>query len=255
MCRVCHDLFWFVGLPLLPWSVRRLACLSSFLGASDIEIGGLFPGLLFYLSYFYPRQRLQGRLVHLPPYWTWLRIMERVSMFFCGSSLAAAFSGLLAYGLVKMHNLGGRPGWAWIFIIEGVFTVLFGLVTFPFLPRTPKEARFLSDEEKEYVAEMLALDGAAEKDEKETDINWKEVKKGLTLPHIVVMGLLLLTGGGQRPLCISEPRLTVVPHRNCYVCDLLVRRSFYAPTPIDPMNIASHRPLSSRWGTAQRRHS
>jgi len=67
--------------------------------------------------------------------------MCRVSMFLCGSSLAAAFSGLLAYGLVKMHNLGGRSGWAWIFIIEGAFTIAFGLVTFPFLPQTPKEAR------------------------------------------------------------------------------------------------------------------
>jgi len=116
-------------------------------------------------------------------------------MFICGASLAAAFSGLLAYGIVNMHNLGGRPGWSWIFIMEGLFTVVFGLATFPFLPRSPKHARFFSKEEKDYVVDILALDGAATKDEYDAAFDWKEVKKALALPHVIVIGLFLFTGG------------------------------------------------------------
>ncbi len=42
------------------------------------------------------------------------------------SALSGAFSGLLAFGIANMDGVGGRPGWAWIFILEGMATVLLG---------------------------------------------------------------------------------------------------------------------------------
>ena len=45
------------------------------------------------------------------------RIAGRIALFFSAASLSGAFSGLLAAGIQNMDGLGGKPGWAWIFII------------------------------------------------------------------------------------------------------------------------------------------
>lgn len=42
------------------------------------------------------------------------------------SALSGAFSGLLAFAIAKMDGVGNLPGWAWIFILEGIATVLLG---------------------------------------------------------------------------------------------------------------------------------
>jgi hypothetical protein len=50
----------------------------------------------------------------------------RVGLFYCASSLAGAFGGLLARGLSAIGPRGGLQGWRWILIIEGliVFTLI-----------------------------------------------------------------------------------------------------------------------------------
>lgn len=42
----------------------------------------------------------------------------RQALFFSAASVAGAFSGLLAYAIVKMDGVGGLSGWRWIFILE-----------------------------------------------------------------------------------------------------------------------------------------
>jgi MFS family permease len=122
-------------------SYHGLLAARFFLGLLE---GGVFPGLVLYLSFFYPRQQLQWR----------------ISAFFSMASLSGAFSGLLAYGIVNMHGVGGRPGWAWIFILEGLFTFLFGLTSYFLLPPTPSHAPFFTEKEKAYVVSRLREDGA-----------------------------------------------------------------------------------------------
>ena len=94
-------------------------------------------------------------------------------MFFSAASLSGAFSGLLAAAIVNMDGIGGRPGWAWVFILvsgtstnfglntrlkiicvarqEGIFTVIIGLIAFFVTPSTPKDLRFMTQREREYV--------------------------------------------------------------------------------------------------------
>jgi hypothetical protein len=55
--------------------------------------------------------------------------------------------GLLASGIQNMHGVGGRPGWAWIFILEGLFTVLCAVASFWIVQDFPQDAKFLSEEE------------------------------------------------------------------------------------------------------------
>jgi hypothetical protein len=50
-----------------------------------------------------------------------------------------------------MDGIGGRPGWAWIFILEGLFTICMGLIGFFLVPSTPRECKFLTFEQKEFV--------------------------------------------------------------------------------------------------------
>ncbi|KAI0337405.1 MFS general substrate transporter [Trametopsis cervina] len=101
--------------------------------------GGLSPGIMLYLTTFYPLEKLQ----------------LRISLFFVATSLAGAFSGLLASAIIHMDGVGGKPGWAWIFILEGLFTFLFGICAFFLLPRKPASLAFLSPHEKEYVENEL----------------------------------------------------------------------------------------------------
>ena len=59
---------------------------------------GLFPGVTYYISLWYPRH-LQAK---------------RVALFFSTGSLAGAFGGILAYGIEHLEGRGGLHGWQWI---------------------------------------------------------------------------------------------------------------------------------------------
>ncbi|KAF5327673.1 hypothetical protein D9619_005010 [Psilocybe cf. subviscida] len=141
--------------------------------------GGVFPGLVLYLSFFYPRQRLNWR----------------ISAFFSASSISGAFSGLLAFGIINMDGIGNRPGWAWIFILEGLFTFLFGLSSYFLLPRSPAHARFLRQDEKDFIARTLKADGAIGKDESVDGFSWREVGRAFLLPQVWMLAILLFMAG------------------------------------------------------------
>lgn len=141
--------------------------------------GGVFPGLVLYLSFFYPRQRLNWR----------------ITLFFSAASLSGAFSGLLAFGIMKMNGIGHKAGWEWIFILEGVFTLLFGITSYLLLPRSPEHAGFLSNREKAYIATQLKQDGTTSKDEYADTFSWREVGKAFTLPHVWMLSIVFFFTG------------------------------------------------------------
>jgi MFS family permease len=93
---------------------------------------GLFPGLTVYLTLFYSKHELARRIGYL----------------FVSSAIAGAVGGLLAFGIGNMAGLAGFRGWRWIFIIEGMPSVVLGVVTFFALPNEGSTAYFLSDDER-----------------------------------------------------------------------------------------------------------
>lgn len=95
----------------------------------------LFPGISYILSMYYKKTEL----------------LVRQAVFFSAGSIAGAFSGLLAAGISQMDGVGGYEGWRWIFILEGIFTFLFGILSFWWFPRYPKNAAFLTEREREFV--------------------------------------------------------------------------------------------------------
>lgn len=93
---------------------------------------GLFPGLNVYLTFFYTKHELALRVGYL----------------FVSAAVAGALGGLLAYGIGHMDGLEGMAGWRWIMIVEGLPSVVLGVVTFFVLPNDAGSAYFLTREEK-----------------------------------------------------------------------------------------------------------
>ncbi|OAG44564.1 hypothetical protein AYO21_01054 [Fonsecaea monophora] len=129
-----------------------------FLGVAE---SGLFPGIVFYLSMWYKRNERQFR----------------VALFFSAASLAGAFGGILAWGIAHMRGVGGYNGWRWIFILEGLLTVVVSIAAYFFIHNYPDTAKFLSNEEREYIQHRLKVDSDATQDEK---LDWNNVKKAFT---------------------------------------------------------------------------
>lgn len=90
-----------------------------------------------------------------------------------------------------MNGIGGRPGWAWIFILEGLLTMLFGAASFWMVHDFPDEAKFLSDEDRVRVIRRLKLDqqSSAEHEEFRMDYFWAAVKDWkMWLGMVIYMG-------------------------------------------------------------------
>ncbi|KAI2471606.1 DNA-repair protein rad2 [Annulohypoxylon bovei var. microspora] len=93
---------------------------------------GLFPGLNVYLTFFYTKQELALRVGYL----------------FVSAAISGALGGLLAYGIGQMAGIAGYSGWRWIFIIEGLPSIVIGVAAFFLLPNDIEHAYFLTPEEK-----------------------------------------------------------------------------------------------------------
>lgn len=81
------------------WS--GLMAARFFLGLAE---AGLFPGINYYLSCWYKRSEFG----------------IRAAIFFSAAAVSGSFGGLLAAAITKMSGIGGKKGWAWIFILEGL---------------------------------------------------------------------------------------------------------------------------------------
>ncbi|KJZ77938.1 hypothetical protein HIM_02575 [Hirsutella minnesotensis 3608] len=146
-----------------------------FLGVCE---AGLFPGINYYLSCWYKRDEFG----------------VRAAIFFSAAAVAGSFGGLLAAAIQKMDGLRGIPGWSWIFIIEGVLTIIIGLVSFFMVHDFPDEARFLSKDDRARVLLRLKRDGqhSAEHEDFKIDYLWAAVKDWKTYAGMLIyMGPLM----------------------------------------------------------------
>lgn len=132
---------------------------------------GLFPGFLVYLTLFYSKRELALRTGYL----------------FSSAATAGAFGGLLAYGIGFMDGVSGLRGWRWIMILEGIPTVIIGILTWFFLPNDLETAYFLkSDEKALMVARLSRHTGQTASAQK---FHWADVKEGCLDWKIYVFSL------------------------------------------------------------------
>jgi MFS family permease len=107
---------------------------------------GFFPGVLLYLTYWYPQGRRAGI----------------VSWFFAGVAIAGLAGGLMSgFIMERLHGVSGLSGWQWMFILEGLPASVLGVVAYYYLGDGPGDVSWLSDTEKTRIANDLFEDELA----------------------------------------------------------------------------------------------
>lgn len=142
-----------------------------FLGVTE---SGLFPGVIFYLSMWYKRKEQH----------------YRVALFFSAAALAGAFGGVLAWGIAHMRGTAGLNGWAWIFILEGILTVVIATCCYGLIHNYPDTAKFLSEHERRIIRTRLKYDGDANDEEA---FDWANVKKAVGDVKVWLYGMCFHT--------------------------------------------------------------
>jgi MFS family permease len=125
---------------------------------------GLFPGLVYYLTFWY---KTEERSI-------------RVAFILASATLAGAFGGAIAFGIGHMNQAGGLSGWRWLFIIEGAPSCISALAVWFFLPDYPEDALWLTENERALAADRLFLEGSKGSakslswaDAKQTLVDWR----------------------------------------------------------------------------------
>lgn len=143
----------WIGTILIAWGFASSATMFAHDATSlyliraivGITEAGFLPGMLLYMGDWFPsaaRARANA----------WFMIAMPVT-----SALGAAASGYL----LRLDGVAGLAGWQWLFVLEGLPTVLLGVVTWWYLDDKPADARWLSAAEKHALDTMIARDRAA----------------------------------------------------------------------------------------------
>ena len=125
----------FVRTPL------ELDVLRFLLGMAE---AGFFPGIIYYLTLWFPAG-MRARAV---------------SRFYIALPLSSTVMGSVAGWLLGLSGKLGLAGWQWLFLLEGVPSILFSLVILWVLPDGPAQVSWLTAEEKAWLKRRLDTDGA-----------------------------------------------------------------------------------------------
>lgn len=110
-----------------------------------IAEAGFFPGVLLYLTLWFPRQ-----------YRT-----QVLAVFVLSNPIANAVAAPLSGWMLELHGLWGLDGWQLVFLLQGVPAVLLAFVVFFWLPDRPQDARWLDATEQSWITDTLAAETAA----------------------------------------------------------------------------------------------
>jgi ACS family tartrate transporter-like MFS transporter len=115
--------------------------LRFLLGAAE---AGFFPGIIFYLTHWFPA-RERGRAVGL---------------FMTATALAGVIGAPISSALLQLHGFWGLHGWQWLFLIEGLPAILLAPVVLLWMTERPADAKWLSPEERDWLAREMAAEHA-----------------------------------------------------------------------------------------------
>jgi len=150
----------FVRTPVQFYTMRFL------LGVAE---AGFFPGVIFYLSEWFPA-RLRARVI---------------SRFYVALPLSSMVMGMVAGPLLHLQGKLGLAGWQWLFLLEGLPSVLFSWVLWRLLTDKPEDAYWLSMEEREWLVREIASEPV-------DSGHGEDVGKALRDPRVWQVGAIML---------------------------------------------------------------
>ncbi|KAL1303064.1 hypothetical protein AAFC00_006510 [Neodothiora populina] len=173
---------------------------------------GFFPGMIYVVTFWYREEE---------------RAM-RIAVISASGSLAGAFGGSIAYGVSHMNGKAGLKGWEWLFIIEGVLTILCIALVVMYSPDYPSTAKWLTTEEREVAQQRVDEQNAGFTREPATPAEIKETFGLRMFTNVVVyQGLVyfcpsIVAGLGYNS--IIAQLMTIPPWAVSYVVALVLAR-------------------------------
>ena len=144
LCGITSMCMMFVSTPSAYYTLRLM------LGIFE---AGLFPGIILYITYWFPEHRRAAIM----------------SMFIAGVAVAGIVGGLFSGWIMRdMNGVLGLFGWQWMFALEGMPAVALGLVGWLRLVDTPAQAKWLSDSERMRLSELLDNSRSPQKESEPT---------------------------------------------------------------------------------------
>ncbi|MFD6697669.1 MULTISPECIES: MFS transporter [unclassified Microbacterium] len=108
---------------------------------------GFYPGIILYLTYWFPANRRA----------------KAFGMFMSASAFAGVIGGPIAgWIMTSMGGVWGLAEWQWVFIIEGIPSIILGIVTLFYLTDRPHHAKWLTAAERAFVQSELDNEEHAE---------------------------------------------------------------------------------------------
>ncbi|MEM3327095.1 MAG: MFS transporter, partial [Thermoproteus sp.] len=143
-----------------------------------------FPGIIVYLTHWFLQEERA----------------RAVGLFMSALAVANVVQSPLS-GWLLTQNWLGLAGWRWVFIIEGIPAVLWGLVVLFAMPDRPREAGWLTQEEKAWLEAELTKEREAHPPER---INWRA---GLKHPGPWLLAAIYFTATTASTALRSGPPL------------------------------------------------
>ncbi|SKC80699.1 D-galactonate transporter [Burkholderia sp. CF099] len=148
----------FVTTPTMFYVMRFLLGLAE---------AGFFPGIILYLTYWYPAHR-RGRMT------TWFMTAIAIS-----GVVGGPISG---YILKSFDGANGWHGWQWLFLLEGIPSIIVGILVFIVLDDRISKAKWLTKEERELLERNIAAEDATKEDH--------AIGKVMMSPRVLMMSLI-----------------------------------------------------------------
>lgn len=104
---------------------------------------GFAPGLIFYLTYWYPQNRMARAIT---------------VVMLCGPIGGIFGAPLSTWIMTAFSGFNGLAGWQWMFVVEGLPCVLLGVIALFYVVDRPEKAKWLSIEELEYLKRTLSTE-------------------------------------------------------------------------------------------------
>jgi ACS family tartrate transporter-like MFS transporter len=164
----------FIGLPWMNFASNenQFYVLRFILGLAE---AGYFPGIIVFLSH-------------------WFRYEDRAkakSHFMIGLPIATMIGVPISQAIMHNINWGGLEGWRWVFILEGIPSVIFGVVTLFYLTDWPSEAKWLPEDEKRWIMNELERE-RSEMVVAGKDPLWEGIAKGLFHPKTLLLSAIYI---------------------------------------------------------------